>query len=59
MKTYYVGYEREKGKFINLLSLENAEQSGMWYKVIEASSYVNAKEQVINFYLEENQEHEQ
>jgi hypothetical protein len=30
----------------------------MWYKAIEASSYVNAKEQVINFYLEENQEHE-
>ena len=58
MKTFYIGYQRDKGKFVNLISLENAEQSGMWYKVIDASSYASAKEQVINFYLEENQEHE-
>lgn len=58
MKTFYIGYEREKGKFINLQSLENAEQSGMWFKIVEADSYSSAKEQVIDLYLDENQEHE-
>lgn len=55
VKEYIVGNCRESGKITHYHSVEEAEGNAMWYKIIEASSWPEAKMQYQEM-MEESQE---
>ena len=57
-KNYILGYNRYQGKVITYSTQEHAEMSGSYWKIVEATSHAEAKEQFLEDVRENHSEQE-
>lgn len=55
-KTWILGYNRYQGKVVTYSTQKHAEMSGSYWKIVEATSHAEAKEQFLEDVRENHHE---